>query len=766
VVAGFVFSSVSGYMAGLVTTSAMTGANREKKVGMVIAQQYPVMDKAIRPGFERGFKDVDPAITLDVRVIGNWYDAAKAAELAQSMFDAGVDVVLSIAGGANQGVVKAARERGRYVLWFDSNGYAAAPGTVVGSSVVAHDEATYRAVKAFLSGKLELGKPSPGGGRRLREVRRGRPTSTQAVVSHPAAPVGAGRACAAAARPHDAGAVAMGTPTSRCAASPSGIREQVLANDRVDFEVRLGEIHALVGRTGPASRRSDIDGLVKSPTQEIAVVAERDDPLARDAMRHGSAWCTSTFASSRRSVAENVVLSIEPCARLFMDEGRPSSPSRTAHRFDLPVEPAQRSPSWTWASCSNVAQAPHRNAASSCSTSPRRSSRPAGRARCEPCGPGLRGRTVVVVTHGIGGAEVADRMTVLRGGASSPCRAAPAPPPARGAMVAPPPPEQGDPGTRPPCSSCRASRCRRVGPASSARPHGALRRDRRSDARGQRPAGTEDAVSGCGSRPRQILHRGRQLDAGGRHAFRRRDLAYVPSQRFERGASLSSTVEENMMLGRRESFGPCGLFRAAATRSSVLRLIKEFSTEERARAADGDALRGNRQKVILARELGSGKDFVLFAEPTWGIDVAASVRAPAHPRLRDQGRAILLISSDLQEILQARRRDRGAAGRPRRRRLANAPRTVAAHAGGTCWACARTRHDRRPAAGRTRGARATLAAALAVAVAVLALGRPPRPSSAFSRALLGLFAFGNMIDTRSPSPSRGSASRSASGRSL
>ncbi len=149
---------LDGYMAGLVTLSSMPGANRDKKVGMVIGQQYPAMDRAIRPGFEKGVRDVDPSISVDVRVIGNWYDAAKAAELAQSMFDAGVDVVLTIAGGANQGVVKAARERGRYVLWFDANGYAVAPGTVVGSSVVAHDEATYRAVKAFLEGKLELGK--------------------------------------------------------------------------------------------------------------------------------------------------------------------------------------------------------------------------------------------------------------------------------------------------------------------------------------------------------------------------------------------------------------------------------------------------------------------------------------------------------------------------------------------------------------------------------------------------------------------------------
>jgi simple sugar transport system substrate-binding protein len=95
---------------------------------------------------------------VDYRVIGNWYDANKAADLANSMIDAGVDVILSICGGANQGVIKAAKEKGKYVLYFDSNEYKIAPGTIVGCAVLNQEKAAYERVKAAIEGKLPWGK--------------------------------------------------------------------------------------------------------------------------------------------------------------------------------------------------------------------------------------------------------------------------------------------------------------------------------------------------------------------------------------------------------------------------------------------------------------------------------------------------------------------------------------------------------------------------------------------------------------------------------
>ncbi len=147
-----------GYLAGLVTKSKMKGATPDSKIGMIVGQHYPVLDKIIRPGFEKGIKASCPDATLDFRVVGNWYDANKAAELANSMFSAGVDVILPIAGGANQGVIKAAKDKGKYVVYFDSNGYNLAPGVILGCSILRQEKATYERVKAAIEGKLKYGE--------------------------------------------------------------------------------------------------------------------------------------------------------------------------------------------------------------------------------------------------------------------------------------------------------------------------------------------------------------------------------------------------------------------------------------------------------------------------------------------------------------------------------------------------------------------------------------------------------------------------------
>lgn len=148
---------VTGYLAGLVTTSSMAGANKDKKVGFLIAQHYPVMDKIIVPGFESGLRAADAAITVDLRVLGNFYDASKAAELARSMYGAGADVILPIAGGANEGVYKTAEASGRYVVVFDGNDFARAPKSILGCTVLHQERLAYERTKAAIAGKLAFG---------------------------------------------------------------------------------------------------------------------------------------------------------------------------------------------------------------------------------------------------------------------------------------------------------------------------------------------------------------------------------------------------------------------------------------------------------------------------------------------------------------------------------------------------------------------------------------------------------------------------------
>ncbi|MDR0447525.1 MAG: BMP family ABC transporter substrate-binding protein [Treponema sp.] len=144
---------MAGYMAALETEANGT----VKRVGLIAAQEYPVMTNIILPGFLEGAQTVNPRYEVDFRIVGNWYDAAKAAELTESLIRSGVRVLLCIAGGANEGVVNTAGQSDAKVVWFDTNGYNIKPGTVIGSSVLHQDLAAYSQLNRFLSGTLPFG---------------------------------------------------------------------------------------------------------------------------------------------------------------------------------------------------------------------------------------------------------------------------------------------------------------------------------------------------------------------------------------------------------------------------------------------------------------------------------------------------------------------------------------------------------------------------------------------------------------------------------
>ncbi|MDR3334613.1 MAG: BMP family ABC transporter substrate-binding protein [Treponema sp.] len=148
------------YMAGHI---AALVAQDTPRIGLVAGQEYPAMNGVILPGYLAGAREVNPDMTVDFRVVGNWFDAGKGAELAAAMIRDGAGVILCIAGGANEGVVQAAAEAGAKVVWFDINGYGIRPGTVVGSSILHQDKAAYEKTKAFLEGRLPFGQADIAG---------------------------------------------------------------------------------------------------------------------------------------------------------------------------------------------------------------------------------------------------------------------------------------------------------------------------------------------------------------------------------------------------------------------------------------------------------------------------------------------------------------------------------------------------------------------------------------------------------------------------
>ncbi len=149
---------LNGYFAGLVTThDGLKHTRDELRIGLLAGQEYPIMNEVIVPAFTLGAQTIDPDIEVDFRVLGNWYDAGTANELAGSMIGRGADVILTIAGGGNQGVIAAAKERGGYVLWFDSSGYDQEPGVVLGSSIIRLDTIAYERTLQAIDGDLSFG---------------------------------------------------------------------------------------------------------------------------------------------------------------------------------------------------------------------------------------------------------------------------------------------------------------------------------------------------------------------------------------------------------------------------------------------------------------------------------------------------------------------------------------------------------------------------------------------------------------------------------
>jgi simple sugar transport system substrate-binding protein len=145
-----------GYLAGLIASSDTAGGS-QKRIGFVAAQEYPLLNRHIVPGFLEGARRADPRISLDFRVVGNWYDANKAADLALSMIDSGVGVFAVIAGGASQGVVRAAKDRGARVVFHNTNEYRLAPGVIVGCGLMEQKKLTEEILAGVLAGNIRYG---------------------------------------------------------------------------------------------------------------------------------------------------------------------------------------------------------------------------------------------------------------------------------------------------------------------------------------------------------------------------------------------------------------------------------------------------------------------------------------------------------------------------------------------------------------------------------------------------------------------------------
>jgi simple sugar transport system ATP-binding protein len=163
----------------------------------------------------------------------------------------------------------------------------------------------------------------------------------------------------------------------------------------------------------------------------------------------------------------------------------------------------------------------------------------------------------------------------------------------------------------------------------------------------------EDYASGMIESSRgEVLVGGRRIDSIPREELRETMLAYIPSDREGRGLCLSAALRDNILALRMRDFGAVDWIgtarRDAAARAAAVSVGIVAEPQVPAAALSG----GNRQRLLLARELDRPRPVLVLAEPLQGLDLVSQAEIEALIReLAARGSAILLLSSNVEELI-------------------------------------------------------------------------------------------------------------------
>ena len=149
---------------------------------------------------------------------------------------------------------------------------------------------------------------------------------------------------------------------------------------------------------------------------------------------------------------------------------------------------------------------------------------------------------------------------------------------------------------------------------------------------------------------------GKNITKSSNHNKSAAGMSHIPEDRHKHGLILDFTLEQNMVLQRfkEKRFQNHGFIRRDAVREYAEGLIEQFDVRSgqgpvtTARSMSG----GNQQKAIIAREVDRNKPLLVAVQPTRGLDVGAIEYI--HSQIvaqRDEGKAVLLVSLELDEVM-------------------------------------------------------------------------------------------------------------------
>ncbi|WP_026560868.1 sugar ABC transporter ATP-binding protein [Bacillus sp. J37] len=130
-------------------------------------------------------------------------------------------------------------------------------------------------------------------------------------------------------------------------------------------------------------------------------------------------------------------------------------------------------------------------------------------------------------------------------------------------------------------------------------------------------------------------------------------IAHVPESRKEQGLFLSMSVKENILMAELKKHSKSGVVRWKDVNATADRYIKELSIKIASPDQPVSNLSGgNQQKAVIARWLSISPKVLLLDEPTRGVDIGAKTEIhKIISKLADEGLAVLMISSELPEVL-------------------------------------------------------------------------------------------------------------------
>ncbi|HEY3542239.1 MAG TPA: ABC transporter ATP-binding protein [Gaiellaceae bacterium] len=450
----------------------------------------------------------------------------------------------------------------------------------------------------------------------------------------------------------------------------------VLANDAVDFDLRDGEVHALLGENGAgkSTLMNILYGLYRHDEGEILLngkPVEIDSPHA--AIAAGIGMVHQHFMLIPvMTVAENIVLASEPTrSGVLLDMAAAEQRVRElADRFSFRIDPHARVQDITVGQQQRVEilKALYRNADILILDEPTAVLTPQEAIELFEILKALvaEGMSVIFISHKLNEVlEIADRITVLR----------------RGKKV----------DTIPREGATEAGLARMMVGRDVL-----LRVDKRAATPGETLLEVEDlhvlddrgleavrgvsltvrggeivAVAGVDGNGQtemidaltglrsatsgRIVVGGRDRTHASAHELLQSGLGHIPEDRHRRGLVLEFSLAENLVLHdyANQPYARRGFLNPRRIVQTARRLLSEFDVRGGNAATPASALSGgNQQKVVIAREVERDPRVLIAAQPTRGLDVGAIEFV--HRRLveqRDAGKGVLLVSLELEEVL-------------------------------------------------------------------------------------------------------------------